>query len=48
MGVSDDTPIAGIFAASRYLRLAAGPDEVHLAQLGKLKIAELTANQKLR
>ncbi len=48
MGVSDDTPVAGIFAASRYLRLADGPDEVHLAQLGKLKIAELTANQKLR
>ena len=39
-GVSDDTPIAAIFATSRYLRLADGPDEVHMAQLGKLKIAE--------
>jgi acyl-CoA dehydrogenase len=38
MGVSDDTPIAGIFATSRYLRLADGPDEVHMAQLGKLII----------
>jgi acyl-CoA dehydrogenase len=43
MGVSDDTPIAGIFATSRYLRLADGPDEVHMAQLGKLKIAEYAA-----
>ena len=40
-GVSDDTPIAAIFATSRYLRLADGPDEVHMAQLGKMKIAEL-------
>lgn len=40
MGVSDDTPIAGFFAINRYLRIADGPDEVHLSQLGKLKIAE--------
>jgi acyl-CoA dehydrogenase len=41
MGVSDDVPLAGIFTTSRYLRLADGPDEVHLAQLGKLTIARL-------
>lgn len=40
MGVSSDTPIAGYFAINRYLRIADGPDEVHLSQLGKLKIAE--------
>ena len=40
MGVSDDTPIAHIFTTNRYLRLADGPDEVHLAQLGKLKIQQ--------
>lgn len=40
MGVSDDTPIAHFFTNARYLRLADGPDEVHLSQLGKLKIAE--------
>ena len=45
-GVSDDTPIANIFATSRYLRLADGPDEVHLSQLGKLKIAELAKRPK--
>ncbi|MBL4801510.1 MAG: acyl-CoA dehydrogenase family protein [Emcibacter sp.] len=40
MGVSGDTPIANIFTVNRFLRLADGPDEVHMAQLGKLKIAE--------
>jgi acyl-CoA dehydrogenase len=40
MGVSDDTPIAGYFTRNRFLRIADGPDEVHLSQLGKLKIAE--------
>jgi acyl-CoA dehydrogenase len=43
MGVSDDTPLAGIFATSRYLRLADGPDEVHLSQLGKLVIGKHAA-----
>jgi acyl-CoA dehydrogenase len=40
MGVSDDTPIAAFFTTNRFLRIADGPDEVHLAQLGKLKIEE--------
>ena len=40
MGVSDDTPIALFFLINRYLRIADGPDEVHMAQLGRLKIAE--------
>jgi len=40
MGVSGDTPIVGAFINARYLRLTDGPDEVHMAQLGKLKIAE--------
>ena len=34
-GLSQDTPLAEIFAAARALRLADGPDEVHLAALGK-------------
>lgn len=34
-GVSDDTPLAHFYAAARILRLADGPDEVHLSQLGK-------------
>ena len=43
MGVSGDTPIAAFFTTNRFLRLADGPDEVHLAQLGKLKIDEYCA-----
>ncbi|MEL6865576.1 MAG: acyl-CoA dehydrogenase family protein [Bacteroidota bacterium] len=35
MGVSSDTPLAHYFAVARILRLADGPDEVHLYQLGK-------------
>ena len=34
-GVSDDTPIAYYFALARYLRIADGPDEVHLDQLAR-------------
>jgi acyl-CoA dehydrogenase len=38
MGVSGDTPLAHYYAAARTLRLADGPDEVHLNQLGKRTI----------
>lgn len=34
-GVSQDTPLASMWSNIRTLRLADGPDEVHLAQLGK-------------
>jgi acyl-CoA dehydrogenase len=34
-GVSDDTPLAHFYASARILRLADGPDEVHMSQLGK-------------
>ena len=46
MGVSDDTPIAYFFTLNRYLRIADGPDEVHMSQLGKQKIAEYSAMAK--
>lgn len=39
-GVSSDTPLAYYFAAARTLRLADGPDEVHLNQLGKSIISQ--------
>jgi acyl-CoA dehydrogenase len=29
LGVSDDTPLAGMWRSLRMLRLADGPDEVH-------------------
>ncbi|AMG73442.1 acyl-CoA dehydrogenase family protein [Sphingopyxis granuli] len=43
MGVSDDTPVAGFFTLNRYIRITDGPEEVHMSQLGKQKIAEYAA-----
>ena len=34
-GVSSDVPLAALWAGSRALRLADGPDEVHLSSLGR-------------
>ena len=34
-GVSQDTPLANLWAGIRTLRLADGPDEVHLQQMGR-------------
>jgi acyl-CoA dehydrogenase len=39
MGVSQDTPLAMMWAHQRTLRLADGPDEVHRNSLAKLEIA---------
>ena len=44
MGVSGDTPVAAFFTLNRFLRLADGPDEVHMSQLGKQKIAEYVSS----
>ncbi|MCK5442126.1 MAG: acyl-CoA dehydrogenase family protein [Maribacter sp.] len=41
-GVSGDTPLAHFYASARTLRLADGPDEVHLSQLGKNTIKKYT------
>ncbi len=41
-GVSGDTPLAHFYAAARTLRLADGPDEVHLSQLGKNTVKKYT------
>ncbi len=38
MGVSDDVPLTRLFSYARLVRIADGPDEVHLAQLGKRTI----------
>ena len=34
-GVSQDTPLANMWAHARTMRIVDGPDEVHLQQLGK-------------
>jgi len=35
MGVSQDSPLAGFYVYARCIRLADGPDEVHMFQLGR-------------
>ncbi len=40
MGVGPDTPLSHFFVAARMLRLADGPDEVHMYQLGKSVIGK--------
>ena len=37
-GVSSDTPLAELYAGIRSLRIADGPDEVHLASLGRAEL----------
>jgi acyl-CoA dehydrogenase len=44
MGLSDDTPLSYAFGYNRFIRIADGPDEVHMSQLGKLKILEYNGN----
>lgn len=39
-GLSDDTPLAGFLATARALRLADGPDEVHLGVVAKLELSK--------
>ena len=38
MGVSQDTPLARMAAGARVLRIADGPDEVHLQSIAKREI----------
>ncbi len=40
MGTSQDSPLAAMYAYARTVRLADGPDQVHMMQLGKNRIAE--------
>ena len=37
-GVSDDTPLAYMYASARTLRIADGPDEVHARQVARLEL----------
>jgi acyl-CoA dehydrogenase len=40
-GVSGDTPIADMYVLGRLMRIADGPDEVHMNQLAKLTMAQV-------
>lgn len=42
-GVSDDTPLAAMWAGLRSLRLADGPDEIHLRDIARLELRPLMA-----
>ncbi|MGC5030744.1 acyl-CoA dehydrogenase family protein [Micromonospora sp. DT229] len=44
-GVSQDTPLAALWAQARTLRLADGPDEVHRASLARRELRRWTAEQ---
>lgn len=39
-GVSQDTPLASFYCHARSLRIADGPDEVHLEAVAKLELKE--------
>jgi hypothetical protein len=41
MGVCQDTPLAGMWAGARTLRLADGPDEVHLRSVARQEIGNV-------
>ncbi|MGB0866815.1 MAG: acyl-CoA dehydrogenase family protein [Granulosicoccaceae bacterium] len=45
MGVSQDTFLADAFAYARTIRLADGPDQVHMASLGKHLIGQYATDQ---
>ena len=40
-GVSGDTPIADMYVTGRLMRIADGPDEVHMNQLAKFTMAQV-------
>ncbi|MGI9615129.1 MAG: acyl-CoA dehydrogenase family protein [Acidimicrobiales bacterium] len=45
-GVSGDTPIADMYVMGRLMRIADGPDEVHMNQLAKLTMAQVDIQRK--
>jgi acyl-CoA dehydrogenase len=47
-GMSEDFPLAAAYAGARSLRLADGPDEVHLATVAKLELAKYAAKAATR
>jgi acyl-CoA dehydrogenase len=47
-GVSGDTPIARMYALARALRIADGPDEVHLRTIAKLELKSQAAQRGSR
>lgn len=44
-GVSSDTPLAQLYAGARALRLADGPDDVHLASIGRDELKKMARSR---
>ncbi len=44
MGVCQDTPLAGFWMYGRIIRIADGPDEVHMYQLGRNTVKQVLMN----
>ena len=40
MGVSNDVPLASMYALGRTLRLADGPDEVHRGMVARMELGK--------
>jgi alkylation response protein AidB-like acyl-CoA dehydrogenase len=47
-GVCKDLPLTGFFAQARSLRIADGPDEVHLALIARLELARQRGGESRR
>ena len=47
MGLSPDTPLAGLWTWGRALRLMDGPDEVHLRTVARQELALAKARRRL-
>ncbi len=45
-GVSQDSPLAGMYAGVRSLRIADGPDEVHLRDIARLELKDHSLKSK--
>ena len=46
-GVCQDTPLAAFYTAARTLRIADGPDEVHLTSIGLQELKEQAIKSNL-
>ncbi len=47
MGVCQDTPLASMYAGVRSLRIADGPDVVHMETVAKLELKQQQLQSKL-
>lgn len=47
-GLSGDTPLAGYYINARTIRLADGPDEVHMYQLGRNTVKQVMAKEGIQ